>query len=256
MTELKAKRRLTDISFDHEGAHVALVGKFQGGPANGVDTLLFKSASTEEISEEELEKALGKSPEETSSSVEKEGGDSNKPTEDNIIDKSNEVNPDMTDTTNTIEKSAEQVALEKANAKIAELEKAAAKADELEQTVSVLKAAEEKRKDAEYVTKASKHVHVVSEEDTVTDLAKSLRIAEETEGCEALVKAFESYRDLVENADKLIEKGASKTDDQPNSSKLDAAISKAQQEHGVDYVKALDMVKQSQPQLFNEEYKF
>lgn len=34
MTDLK--RRLTNIKFEHEGAHVALVGKHQGGPANGV----------------------------------------------------------------------------------------------------------------------------------------------------------------------------------------------------------------------------
>jgi|InoplaM2AM_1038554.scaffolds.fasta_scaffold00264_2 hypothetical protein len=38
-----AKRRLTDIKFEHEGAHVALVGKHQGGPANGITTLVFKA---------------------------------------------------------------------------------------------------------------------------------------------------------------------------------------------------------------------
>lgn len=40
-----AKRRLTDISFQHEGAHVALVGKHQGGPANGVTTLITKATN-------------------------------------------------------------------------------------------------------------------------------------------------------------------------------------------------------------------
>lgn len=38
-----AKRRLTNIRFEHEGAHVALVGTHQGGPANGVTTLVYKS---------------------------------------------------------------------------------------------------------------------------------------------------------------------------------------------------------------------
>ncbi|MGY2200514.1 hypothetical protein [Pseudomonas gingeri] len=41
----KAKRRLTNITFEHEGAHIALVGKHQGGPANGVRTLITKSAT-------------------------------------------------------------------------------------------------------------------------------------------------------------------------------------------------------------------
>lgn len=49
-----AKRRLTDIKFEHQGAHVALVGKHQGGPANGVTTLVYKAL---DISPEIIEKA-------------------------------------------------------------------------------------------------------------------------------------------------------------------------------------------------------
>ena len=54
MTE-KAKRRLSDINFEHEGAHVALVSKHQGGPANGVTTLITKATNT--IDKELIEKA-------------------------------------------------------------------------------------------------------------------------------------------------------------------------------------------------------
>lgn len=54
MTELAAKRRLTDIKFEHEGAHVALVGKHQGGPANGVTTLVYKAV---DVSDELVQKA-------------------------------------------------------------------------------------------------------------------------------------------------------------------------------------------------------
>ena len=43
--EMSAKRRLSDIKFDHEGASVALVGKHQGGPANGISTLVFKATN-------------------------------------------------------------------------------------------------------------------------------------------------------------------------------------------------------------------
>lgn len=50
-----AKRRLTDIKFEHDGAHVALVGKHQGGPANGVTTLITKA--TNNITQEQIEKA-------------------------------------------------------------------------------------------------------------------------------------------------------------------------------------------------------
>ena len=58
----KAKRRLTNISFEKEGCHVALVHKDQGGAANGYTTLTLKatddiedSAVTEQL--EAVEKA-------------------------------------------------------------------------------------------------------------------------------------------------------------------------------------------------------
>ena len=58
------KYKISDISFEHEGAHVALVLKSQGGPANKRHTLIHKSQSTADISEQEvkqlLEKASGK----------------------------------------------------------------------------------------------------------------------------------------------------------------------------------------------------
>lgn len=50
-----ATRKLTDIRFEHEGAHVALVGKHQGGPANGVTTLVYKSLDN--ITDELVQKA-------------------------------------------------------------------------------------------------------------------------------------------------------------------------------------------------------
>ncbi|NIQ06624.1 MAG: hypothetical protein GWO20_13120 [Candidatus Korarchaeota archaeon] len=55
MMELnKAKRRLSDFNFEKEGSHVALVGKHQGGPANGVHTLITKATDKRE---EEIIKA-------------------------------------------------------------------------------------------------------------------------------------------------------------------------------------------------------
>lgn len=53
--QIKAKRKLTDFNFDHEGAAVALVGPSVGGAANGRTTLLTKSV--EGVSKEDVEKA-------------------------------------------------------------------------------------------------------------------------------------------------------------------------------------------------------
>lgn len=52
--DTQKKQKLSNISFDHEGAHVALVGKHQGGPANGVETLLFKTKDTKHVMDQDL----------------------------------------------------------------------------------------------------------------------------------------------------------------------------------------------------------
>lgn len=54
MTE-QARKRLSNFNFEGSGSHVALVGKHQGGPANGVTTLLTKA--TNEITDEQVDKA-------------------------------------------------------------------------------------------------------------------------------------------------------------------------------------------------------
>ena len=53
-TQRKAKRKLSDISFEKEGAHVALTSKSQGGPANGHDYALVLKANN--FSEEFVQK--------------------------------------------------------------------------------------------------------------------------------------------------------------------------------------------------------
>lgn len=53
-TQRKAKRKLSDISFEKEGAHVALTSKTQGGPANGHDYALVLKANN--FSEEFVQK--------------------------------------------------------------------------------------------------------------------------------------------------------------------------------------------------------
>lgn len=51
---IKTKRKLSDISFEKEGCHVALVSKEQGGPANGKDYALVLKANN--FSEEYVQK--------------------------------------------------------------------------------------------------------------------------------------------------------------------------------------------------------
>lgn len=53
--KIKAKRRLSDINFEKEGSHLALVHKVQGGSANGYSTLVMKA--TDKYSEEFIKKA-------------------------------------------------------------------------------------------------------------------------------------------------------------------------------------------------------
>ena len=55
-TKQKATKRLTDISFEHEGAAIALVSASQGGPASGKDKVLQLKA-TNGFSQETIQKA-------------------------------------------------------------------------------------------------------------------------------------------------------------------------------------------------------
>lgn len=50
----KAKRRLSEINFEKDGSHLALVHKVQGGSANGYETLIMKS--TDNFSQEFIQK--------------------------------------------------------------------------------------------------------------------------------------------------------------------------------------------------------
>lgn len=59
----KKKRRLRDITFEKSGNHIALVGPCVGGPANNVETVLWKSKATDDISEEEVKQLLEKASE-------------------------------------------------------------------------------------------------------------------------------------------------------------------------------------------------
>jgi transcriptional regulator len=187
----EAKRRLTDISFEHEGAHVALVSIHQGGPANGVTTLITKA--TNNIDPEEVAKAL-------------EGSESNL-----------EIN--MESTVDTIEKSVHEVLLAKAVEDAVKLEKAAGDAavSELQKALlaqeEVLKAVQAEVavfKEAAEVAKveARKSALVAAKvpADKVEATLKSL-VALDDEAFAATVETMKSLASAVDASDLMQESG-------------------------------------------------
>jgi hypothetical protein len=242
MTKLKATRKLSDINFEDEGSHVALVGDFQGGAANGFSTLITKA--TNEVSDEDLQNAL-----------------------ENDINKSQTEEVDNTMSTMTTEQVQEMItkalAAKEVESKEA-IEKAVKEAEEKSEAkfstqaaeLQVLKALEDGRKEAKYADIAKSHKTYLGESVEEADLIKALKDSESVESLAVLVKALEDYKNIVKNADKLVELGKSNTKPQPTGSeaKLDAAITKYRSEHNVTEAVAMKALSESQPELFSELY--
>lgn len=161
---MTAKRRLTDIVFNHEGAHVALVGKHQGGAANGYTTLVTKA--TDHLNEEQVKAAL-----------------------EDITEQQPFLKEPIVD---TIEKSVHLVLLEKAVEDAVKVEKAAHEAvvvelqKSLDDQAAVLKAAEDKL--AEFAVAAQEAV-AKSRKDAITEAGVP------TDKVEALYKAYAQMDD-------------------------------------------------------------
>ena len=58
MTDIVKKRKLSEIDFSSEGAHIALVGPIVGGPANQQETVLWKSKATSDITDQQVASEL------------------------------------------------------------------------------------------------------------------------------------------------------------------------------------------------------
>lgn len=58
MTDIIKKRKLSEIDFSSEGAHIALVGPIVGGPANQQETVLWKSKATSDITDQQVASQL------------------------------------------------------------------------------------------------------------------------------------------------------------------------------------------------------
>lgn len=254
--KLKATRKLSDISFEAEGSHMALVGDFQGGAANGFNVLLTKA--TDEVSDEELQNALEQDEQTIKSNQEVEIPMSTMTEEQVQAAVTKALEAKDADYAAAIqkalaEKDAEQKdAIEKAvkGAEEALLAKHATQDAELQ----VLKALEDSRKEAKFTEIAKSHMSVLGEAVTEADLMKALKEADGVETLATLTKALEAYAHIVKNADKLVEVGKSTLREQTSESKADIAVAKYAEENKVSIAKATEALATSNPELFTEYF--
>lgn len=190
---MSKKRRLTNFSFTHDGAHVALVSTKQGGPANGITTLVMKAADN--ISPEQLKEAVESlTPEQTLTL-----------TEETTLD--------------TIEKSVHQELLQKAVDDAVAVEKAAGATalaevqKALDEQAIVLKAAQDKL--AEFETQAVE-AHAQARKDALTEAGVPADKLEalfkayapmDDEGFETALEVLKAQKALVDNSEMLKETG-------------------------------------------------
>lgn len=193
-----AKRRLTDIKFEHEGAHVALVGKHQGGPANGITTLVFKA--TDHIEPAQVALALaGQSAEQPTTIIEEPIVEQ--------IEKS--VHETLLATAVT-----EAVAVEKAAgvAAVTEIQKA------LDAQAEVLKAAQDQIEAFEKAAVSQKQevrkaaLAAVLPAEQVEGVLKALEAVAD-EAFQAVVTGYAVQKAAVDNSDLLSETGVNGTGD-------------------------------------------
>ena len=245
------KKRLSKFNFEYDGAAVALVGDFQGGPANGVTTLITKA--TEDITSGDLEKALGETPKDFSSSVQ-DGENVVSKTEDDTISKTKEDDSEMTEqVTETnleeqIEKAAEAIVAKRLEA----LEKSyEEKLQEQSKEVELLKARETAREKQEYLAKAEEFAKYLGEEADKEAIAKAIQSVEQSEDAKPVLDILKSLKGMVEQTDdKLFEEvGKSTTQDQPTDmeTKVEALQKSLMKDEGLSehaaYVRAFDEVR-------------
>ena len=170
---MKAKKRLKNFDFSGQNAHMALVHEDQGGPANGIKTLITKAVDIDamtDVQKESLKQIIksanGFSEEEAQAYIEqlsaKDAGGDN-PVSDiekgNVADKTLPDNQENT-MSEVIEKSAVEALIQKAlEEKQAEIEKAVAekesKIEELTKSLQAFEAEKAEAKKAEFVAKAA-----------------------------------------------------------------------------------------------------
>lgn len=218
----KAKRKLYDMNFEKEGLHMALVSVDQGGPANGVNTLLMKSLGdikeplneTQLSSFKEIMKAMGSSEEEIENYLEAfcknaNGEDPVSETED-VEKASNKTSPKeevtmTTDNVEMIEKSAFEAEIAKAvaakEAEMAEIQKG------LEAQLEEFNKAKEAEEKAKYLEKAKGYEVAGIEGEAVEGFAVALQKASKDDELKPLVEALNKMVELSKSLGEATEQG-------------------------------------------------
>ena len=223
---LKAKRKLSNISFESEGSAVALVGPHQGSGANNWKVLLTKS--TDDITQEQVEESLSQADKDMSSSE----GVTNQP-EGNSLSDNNTKEDIMSDemVAKSVMESEIAKAVEEAVTKAVEAkqEEIVAKQAELDAALEVVKGLQAKEKES--VEKGRKAVlkEAGVAEDEVEILYKSTE-ALSAEAFEVVAKAVAKDKKAVEESDLFKEQGVS--GEAADTVELDgvAALTKSYQE--------------------------
>ncbi len=188
----KATRRLTDIKFDHEGASVALVGVHQGGPANGVLTLITKAL---DVTDEAVQQAQQAALEKAMSSASNDG---------DLLNESTTEEGDM----DKIDKAEHEVLVAKAVEAATEVLKAqmAAKDEALE----VAKATIKNFEDAQAAAKTAARVEALKAagkgDERAVELEKSLASLDD-EAFAEIVKDFAAATAIAGQSELMVEKG-------------------------------------------------
>lgn len=222
----KAKRKLTKADFSKEGMHMALVSVDQGGPANGINTLMIKSLEGQsELTENQINslKQIAKAsgiPEEEFLEQAKallestDGEDPVSETEEDIEKSSNNTSPteEVNMSTETIEKSVYEAELAKAKQ---EAEAQAQKLAEYEQIQKNLKdelaefvKAKEEAEKQEFIAKAKGFEDAgIKEEAQVDALAVALQKASKDEALKPLLDLVEKQAELMKGMEGTEEHG-------------------------------------------------
>lgn len=196
----KTKRKLSEIDFSREDAHIALVSKEQGGPANGADyALILKAANSEEVLQ--VEDTLVEIEQEVEKDATGVSGATKSPK--GRVSKKKEI--PMTQEVEMVEKS-QLAAVEKALAEQQTL---------LQKALDTVAKYEAEKKEAIVKARFDQVKQAVANEEVATILFKAVGLVEDEAVFVEVVKALGDMKALVEKSAMFQEVGASAEESAP-----------------------------------------
>lgn len=192
----KTKRKLSEIDFSREDAHIALVSKEQGGPANGADyALILKAVNPEDAPVEiQIEQEIEKDATGVSGATKSPKG---------RVSKKKEI--PMTQEVEMVEKS-QLAAVEKALAEQQTL---------LQKALDTVAKFEAEKKEAITKARFDSVKQAVASEEIATILFKAVGLVEDEAVFVEVVKALGDMKALVEKSAMFQEVGASAEESAP-----------------------------------------